>query len=111
MYTKVRPNGFKNHTMKDSIILITGGSSGIGKAAAKEFHEKGARIVLQARNLEKLKNAAQQIDSHGERVPDLGSSTYKSKIQLIGKSIDPWSRKVQVHVVVDNSELDLVPGM
>ena len=54
--------------MNKKIILITGGSSGIGKAAAKELYDQGAKIILQARNLEKLKTAAKEIDPSGKRV-------------------------------------------
>ena len=54
--------------MKDKLILITGGSSGIGKAAAFALHKQGARIILQARNYGKLKSAAFEIDSNGERI-------------------------------------------
>lgn len=54
--------------MKDKLVLITGGSSGIGKAAAKELFDKGARIVLQARNLDNLSAVAKKLDPSGERV-------------------------------------------
>jgi len=49
--------------MKDRIILITGGSGGIGLATAEALAEKGAEIILAARSEEKLKQAAQQIES------------------------------------------------
>lgn len=55
--------------MKNKLILITGGSSGIGKAAAIELHRQGAKIILQARDAEKLKSAAEEIDSSGDRIP------------------------------------------
>lgn len=42
-------------------ILITGASSGIGLEAAKVLSEKGARIILPVRNLEKGKSAVQEI--------------------------------------------------
>lgn len=54
--------------MKGKLILITGGSSGIGKAAAVELHKSGANVILQARNIAKLKAAAQEIDANGNRI-------------------------------------------
>ena len=44
----------------DKVVIITGASSGIGKACALEFAEKRAKIVLAARNeneLLKVKNS------------------------------------------------------
>ena len=54
--------------MKNKLILITGGSSGIGKAAAIELHKLGAKVIIQARDLEKLKSAASEISPSGERI-------------------------------------------
>ncbi|MDH3321516.1 MAG: SDR family NAD(P)-dependent oxidoreductase [Flavobacteriaceae bacterium] len=54
--------------MNNKLILITGGSSGIGKAAAIELHKQGANIILQARDIEKLKSAAMEIDPSGNRI-------------------------------------------
>ena len=54
--------------MNNKLILITGGSSGIGKAAAIELHKLGANIILQARDIGKLKSASMEIDALGNRV-------------------------------------------
>ncbi|MCA0931431.1 SDR family NAD(P)-dependent oxidoreductase [Lutimonas saemankumensis] len=54
--------------MTDKLILITGGSSGIGKAAAVELYKLGARIILQARDVQKLEQAAKEIGPTGERI-------------------------------------------
>jgi len=47
--------------MKNKLILISGGSSGIGRAAATVLHRQGAKIILQARDFKKLKSAALEI--------------------------------------------------
>lgn len=54
--------------MRGKLILITGGSSGIGKATAKVLHQQGAHVIIQARNVEKLQAAAQEIDSEGKNI-------------------------------------------
>ncbi len=42
-------------------ILITGGSSGIGKETAKQFISKGAKVVITGRDDTKLNQVAQEI--------------------------------------------------
>lgn len=49
------------NNFQDKNIVITGGSSGIGLALAKQLAELGGKIWLIARNEEKLKNALQTI--------------------------------------------------
>jgi short-subunit dehydrogenase len=48
-----------------TITLITGGSSGIGEAAAKKIAEVGGEVVLVARTLENLEKVADEIRSSG----------------------------------------------
>ncbi|NND59740.1 MAG: SDR family oxidoreductase [Gammaproteobacteria bacterium] len=47
------------------LVVITGASSGIGKAAALKIGEAGARVVLVARTLEKLEETAAEIKELG----------------------------------------------
>ena len=42
-------------------IVITGGSSGIGKGIAKYFYGKGWQVLITGRNMEKLKQAEEEI--------------------------------------------------
>lgn len=47
--------------IKDKIVIVTGASSGIGLATAKLLGQKGARVVLAARSINKLKKIAKEI--------------------------------------------------
>lgn len=48
---KLKPNKFK----KDSVVLITGASSGIGRELAINYAQRKCYLFLIARNEEKLK--------------------------------------------------------
>ena len=43
------------------IVLITGASSGYGKATAKAFKDNGDTVIMAARNLEKLESAREEV--------------------------------------------------
>ncbi|MFM9279019.1 SDR family oxidoreductase [Paenibacillus jiagnxiensis] len=51
--------------IKDKVVVITGASSGIGEATALLLAEKGAKIVLGARRVERLETLAARIDAVG----------------------------------------------
>jgi short-subunit dehydrogenase len=53
--------------VKDQVIVITGGSSGIGLATARLAARRGARVVLAARNHEDLRDVVNEITSRGGR--------------------------------------------
>ncbi len=52
---------------KDKVAVITGASSGIGLALAREFAAQGAAVVLGARTEDKLREVAKEIESRGGR--------------------------------------------
>ena len=49
--------------LKDKIVIITGASSGIGKAMAKEFAARGANLILGARQFVTLCEIAQGLEN------------------------------------------------
>jgi dehydrogenase/reductase SDR family protein 7B len=51
--------------MKNTVVLITGGTSGIGRACALEFGRGGARIVITGRDATKLAAMAAELADAG----------------------------------------------
>lgn len=54
-----------HHIMKGKVVVITGGSSGIGKAMAFEFGRNGSRVLITGRNEEELAKALAELKSAG----------------------------------------------
>ena len=51
--------------LKERTALVTGASQGIGAAVAKRLANRGARVVLAARSLDKLEDLAEEIRKAG----------------------------------------------
>src|SRR5258708_40072829 len=52
-------------SLKDRVALVTGASQGIGRAAALALAQTGARVVVAARNAEKLASVVAEITAAG----------------------------------------------
>ncbi|QDZ63713.1 SDR family oxidoreductase [Elizabethkingia bruuniana] len=53
----------KDDALKDKVIIVTGGGSGLGKAMTKYFLQLGAKVVITSRNLEKLQSTAKELEA------------------------------------------------
>ncbi|MDX1592031.1 MAG: SDR family NAD(P)-dependent oxidoreductase, partial [Balneolaceae bacterium] len=66
--------------MEDKVVLIVGGTGGIGRASADLFAKAGAKVVLAARDKSKAEEKAKELNDNGGEafaievdVTDLGS--------------------------------------
>lgn len=79
-------------SLKDKVIIVTGASSGIGAQCAIDCSKMGARMVLIARNVERLQHTLSLLDGCGHMVVpfDLSSSDgfkdmVKNVVSKVGK--------------------------
>lgn len=75
-------NPYNPFSLQNKTILITGASSGIGKAVAVECAKLGARCVLTARNNERLQQTLSELEGVGHccMVADLTNEEELEKI-------------------------------
>ncbi len=92
--------------MKNKVIIITGASSGIGRACASAFFKRGARLALVARTESKLIELANSIQHLGGEamyvVADVSNESDCAK--MIGNVVDRYG---QIDVLVNNAGISM----
>jgi NADP-dependent 3-hydroxy acid dehydrogenase YdfG len=86
----------------ESVIAITGASSGIGEATARHLATRGARLVIGARRMDRLEALADEIrQDGGEVVPVEVDVTRRADLQrLVQTAVDRFGR---LDVLVSNA--------
>jgi len=84
------------------VALITGASQGIGRDCALVFAEAGADVALGARNLEKLRAVAGEIEKLGRKALPLALDVTSEQgvKQAIGKVQETWGK---IDILVNNA--------
>jgi NAD(P)-dependent dehydrogenase (short-subunit alcohol dehydrogenase family) len=85
----------KENALKDKVILITGGGTGLGKAMGRYFSELGAKLIITSRKMDVLNKTAEEISSQTkhEVFPfACDVSDYKQVEELLNASINKFGR-------------------
>ncbi len=93
--------------METKIVLVTGGNTGIGRAAAVALAERGARVIITARDPEKGERAAREMRAESQAditwmLLDLAS--FASIEAFAGEFLE---RFAGLHVLINNAGLIL----
>lgn len=80
--------------LQDRVVIITGATGGLGRVAAREFAQRGARLVLVGRGKEKLADLAATLDSTQERMlthaarltePEAAATVAEAAMRMFGR--------------------------
>ncbi len=91
--------------MADSIVLITGASSGIGAACARKFAQAGAKLVLAARRLERLQQMAMALEAEFGTQAYLLEMDVRDRFQVestLNSLPEPWAT---IDILINNAGL------
>jgi short-subunit dehydrogenase len=100
--------------MRDNVVVITGASSGVGRACAREFAHRGARVGLIARGREGLQAAQREVEDLGGRAfvveADVANAAEVERAaasveEELGR-IDVWVNNAMLSVFAPVKELD-----
>jgi NAD(P)-dependent dehydrogenase (short-subunit alcohol dehydrogenase family) len=90
------------YDFKDKVVLITGGSRGLGLVLAREFAREGARLIICARDEDELNRARVDLESRGAEVMTYKCDvTNRSEVMELVASIH--ERFAGVDVLVNNA--------
>lgn len=92
---------------KDKVAIVTGASAGLGLALTEELIKEGAKVTMVARNAERLKYAAQSIESdfpNAELLPISADITSESDTQNFVKKTQEYFGTVDY--LVNNAAYD-----
>lgn len=95
-----------HYKMKDKVVIITGASSGIGKALAFETGARGAIVVLAARSVQKLAEIESQLSASGVRSLSVITDVSKEEDckHLIDTTIEKFGR---IDVLINNAGMSM----
>jgi NAD(P)-dependent dehydrogenase (short-subunit alcohol dehydrogenase family) len=80
--------------VREQVIVVTGASSGLGRAIARAAGERGAKVVVTARNAEALENCAAEIEAKGsEALAVPADCTVRDEVeQVVEQAVDRFGR-------------------
>jgi hypothetical protein len=88
--------------IKDKVVIITGASSGLGQAAARRLAQKGAKLTLGARRLDRLQALAKELKLGAGAVAHTDVSRYQDVKRLVDQAVTTYGR---IDVIVNNAGL------
>ena len=91
-----------SNNIQGKVVAITGASSGLGEATARDLSAQGATVVLGARRADRIKSLADELTRRGGKA--LAVPTDVTRSEQVKKLVDGEEKEV------DETKEELVPG-
>lgn len=87
--------------LKDKVVLVTGGSRGIGRATAEEFLAEGARVFIAAHKQQEVETALQELGKLGSVSGSVTDVSDVSQIkEMVEKAVADFG---QIDILINNA--------
>ena len=92
--------------MKNKVVIITGASSGIGKALAFAFGQEGANIVITGRKKEPLFEVSDELTKQGiDNLPIVSDVSIEAdNIDVVNKTIEKYGK---IDILINNAGISM----
>jgi NAD(P)-dependent dehydrogenase (short-subunit alcohol dehydrogenase family) len=84
--------------LKDKVVIVTGGTSGIGRAAARGFAEQGAKVIITGRRSGPLQAAMEDHPNIAGFTADV--SVAADAARTVNETLNTWGR---LDILVNNA--------
>ena len=93
-------------SFKDKVVIVTGASSGIGEATAREFASHGSKVILAARNEARLSEITGELRKFNDSVAYIKTDVSKEEEckDLINKTIELFGT---IDILVNNAGISM----
>ena len=78
--------------LRDRVFIVTGGSRGLGRAAARQLVDEGARVVVSARSQEPLTAVVRELGSSAAVAVAADNGDERTPDRLINAARSTWGR-------------------
>jgi NADP-dependent 3-hydroxy acid dehydrogenase YdfG len=90
--------------LANKVCLVTGGGSGIGLATAQLLYERGARVMIAGRSVDKLARAADGLDSERFVTHRVDVADSQQVQTMVDELVNRWGR---LDLLVNNAGLNI----
>jgi short-subunit dehydrogenase len=92
--------------MKDKVVVITGGSSGIGRALAETFGKQGSKIFITGRNAEELEKTVTDLRKENIDIHSLQADVSKEEdnVKMAQEAVKVFGK---IDILINNAGISM----